>query len=226
MEIVEAIRARKSIRAFKRDPVKKEIVREILEIATRAPSGTNTQPWEFFVLAGEVLEEVKQANAEHLKSGTAPSPEISFAISNPDTIYQKRRVELTKQLFQLMEIPRDDMGKRMQWLERGFRFFDAPVAIIVSVDRLLSEEGPLMDIGAVMQTICLTALNYGLGTCIEYQGVMYPEALRQYADIPESKRILAAIALGFPDGDFPANKLESTRELVDNMTNWRGFEQK
>ena len=223
MKIVEAIRARKSIRAFKPDPIKKEIVKEILEIATRAPSGTNTQPWEFFVLAGEVLEKVKQANVERLRSGTPPNPEISFAISNPDTIYQKRRVELTKQLFQLMEIPRDDMEKRMQWLERGFRFFDAPIAIIVSADRLLSEEGPLMDIGAVMQTICLTALNYGLGTCIEYQGVMYPEALRQYAGIPESKRILAAIAVGFPDWDFPANKVETTREPIDNMTCWCGF---
>jgi len=224
MEIVEAIRTRKSIRSFKPDPIKKEIVKEILEIATRAPSGTNTQPWEFFILAGEVLERVKQANVGHLKSGTPPNPEISFAISNPNTVYQKRRVELTKQLFQLMEIPRDDMEKRMQWLERGFRFFDAPVAIIISADRLLSEEGPLMDIGAVMQTICLAALNYGLGTCIEYQGVMYPEALRQYAGIPESKRILAAIALGFPDWDFPANRLESTRELVDNITIWCGFE--
>jgi nitroreductase len=224
MEIVEAIRTRKSIRSFKPDPIKKEIVKEILEIAARAPSGTNTQPWELFILAGEVLEKVKQANVEHLKSGTPPNPEISFAISNPDTVYQKRRVELTKRLFQLMEIPRDDMEKRMQWLERGFRFFDAPVAIIISVDRLLLEEGPLMDIGAVMQTICLAALNYGLGTCIEYQGVMYPEVLRQYAGIPESKRILAAIAIGFPDWDFPANRLESTRELVDNITSWCGFE--
>ena len=224
MEIVEAIRARKSIRAFKRDPIKKEMVKEILEIATRAPSGTNTQPWEFFVLAGGALEKVKQANVELLKSGTAPNPEISFVISNPDTVYQKRRSELTKRLFQLMEIPRDDKEKRNQWLERGFRFFDAPVAIIVSVDRLLSEMGPLIDIGAVMQTICLTALNYGLGTCIEYQGVMYPEVLRQYAGIPESKRVLASIAIGFPDWDFPANKLESTRELVNNVTTWCGFE--
>ncbi|MGO9138598.1 MAG: nitroreductase [Syntrophales bacterium] len=224
MEIVEAIRARKSIRAFKPVPIKKEIVKEILQIATRAPSGTNTQPWEFVVLAGEILEKVRQANVEHLKSGTPPNPEISFAISNPDTVYQKRRVEITKQLFQLMEIPRGDTEKRMQWLERGFRFFDAPVAIIISVDRLLSEEGPLMDIGAVMQTICLTALNYSLGSCIEYQGVMYPGVLRKYACIPESKRILAAIALGFPDWDFPANNFQSTRELVDNITNWCGFE--
>ena len=75
-----------------------------------------------------------------------------------------------------------------------------------------------------MQTICLTALNYGLGTCIEYQGVMYPEALRKYAGIPESKRALVSIAVGYPDWDFPANKLESNREPVDNITSWCGFE--
>lgn len=224
MEIVEAIKTRKSIRAFKPDPVKKEIVKEILEIATRAPSGTNTQPWEFFVLAGEVLEKVKQANVELHKSGKLPNPEISFVVSNPDTVYQKRRVELTKQIFQLMDIAREDKEKRAAWLERGFRYFDAPVAIIISVDRLLSEMGPLIDIGSVMQTICLTALNYGLGTCIEYQGVMYPEVLRKYAGIPESKRVLVSIAIGFPDWAFPANKLESNRELVDNVANWCGFE--
>ena len=94
MEIVEAIRARRSIRAFKPDPIKKEIIKEILEIATRAPSGTNTQPWEFFVLAGEVLRKVKQANVEHLRSGTPPYPEISFATSNPDTVYQNRWTSL------------------------------------------------------------------------------------------------------------------------------------
>ncbi len=225
MEIIEAIKARKSIRAFKSDPIKKEIMKEILEIATRAPSGTNTQPWEFFVLAGEVLEKIKQANVEHLKSGAPPNPEIKFAISNPDTVYQKRRVELTKQLFQLMEVPRDDMEKRMQWLERGFRFFDAPVVVIISVDRLLSEEGPIIDIGAVMQTICLTALSYGMGTCIEYQGVMYPDVLRQYAGIPENKRILAAIALGFPDWDFPANQIKTDREPLQVNTTWLGFDE-
>ena len=224
MEIAEAIRARKSIRSFKPDPVKKEIVKEILEIATRAPSGTNTQPWEFFVLAGEVLEKVKQANVELQKSGTLPNPEISYVTYNHDTVYQKRRVELTKQLFQLMDIAREDKEKRATWLERGFRYFDAPVAIIICVDRLLSEMGHLIDIGSVMQTICLTALNYGLGTCIEYQGVMYPDVLRKYACIPESKRALVSIAVGYPDWDFPANKVESTREPVDNITSWCGFE--
>jgi nitroreductase len=133
-------------------------------------------------------------------------------------------VELGKQIFHLMEIPRDDMEKRTRWMERGFRYFDAPVAIIISVDKSLTEAGPLLDIEAVMQTICLTALNYGLGTCIENQGVMYPEVLRKIAGVPESKRIIISIAIGYPNWDFPANKVESSREPVEKITTWYDFE--
>ena len=81
----------------------------------------------------------------------------------------------------------------------------------------------MLDIGAVMQTICLTALNYGIGTCIEDQGIMYPEVLRKFVGILESKRIIISIAIGYPNWDFPANKVESSREPVENITTWHGF---
>ncbi len=79
-----------------------------------------------------------------------------------------------------------------------------------------------MDIGAILQTICLTALNYGLSTCIEDQGVMFPRVVREHTGIPESSRILISIAIGYPDWDFPANKLESARESLDNVVTWYG----
>ena len=141
-----------------------------------------------------------------------------------DSVFRERQVELAKQLFLLMEIQREDKKKRAQWMERGFRYFDAPAAIIIMTDRSLSETGPLLDIGAVMQNICIAALNYGLGTCIEDQGVMFPQVLRELVPIPESKRIIIAIAIGYPNWDFPANKVESTREPVENITTWYGFE--
>ena len=226
MEVKEAIRVRKSIRGFKPDPVPIEILREILEVASRAPSGTNTQPWEFAVLTGDVLENIRRGNVEKLNSGTLPNPELSV-IGWPfdsDNVYRQRQVALAKQLFGLMEIPREDKEKRARWMERGFRFFDAPAAIILLTDRLLSEAGPLLDMGAVMQNICLAALEYGLGTCIEDQGGMYPDVLRKFVDIPESKRIIICIAIGYPDWDFPANKVETPREPVENITTWCGFE--
>jgi nitroreductase len=223
MDIVDAIRTRKSIRGFKPDPVPKEILREIIKIAGCAPSAMNTQPWEFTVITGNVLENVSRTNVEKLNSGEKPHPDHVAAKWPDDSIYRHRQVELAKRIFQLMGIQREDKEKRARWMERGFRYFDAPAAIIISVDKALSEAGPLLDIGAVMQTICLAALDYGLGTCIEDQGIMYPGVLREFTGIPESKRIIIAIAIGYPDGDFPVNKMESTREPVESTTTWCGF---
>jgi nitroreductase len=223
MDVIEAVKKRKSIRGYKPDPVPKEVLEQILELASHAPSAMNTQPWEFTVLTGEVLDNVRRSNVDLLSSGVLPNPEHVVTSWPKESIYRQRQVHLAKQLFQLMDIPREDKEKRAKWLERGFRYFDAPAAIILSTDRCLSESGPLLDIGAVMQTICLTALHFGLGTCIEDQGTMYPQVLRKYAHIPESKRIIAAIAIGYPDWDFPANKVESEREPIKNVTTWLGF---
>jgi nitroreductase len=223
MELIEAIRARKSIRDFKPDPVPQEVLREILEVATRAPSAMNTQPWEFAVIAGDALRRIKEDNVANLRSGI-PAKVDHLVVGWPqDSVYRTRQVDLAKQIFALMGIPREDKEKRAQWLGRGFRFFDAPAAIIILTDKNLSETGPAVDIGAAMQTICLAALTHGLGTCIEDQGILFSDVVRKYTSIPESKRIMIAIAIGYPNGDFPANRLESTRESVDNITTWHGF---
>jgi len=224
MDVIEAVKKRKSIRGYKPDPVPKEVLGQILELASHAPSAMNTQPWEFIVLTGDVLENVRRSNVELLNSGAPPNPEHVVAGWPRESIYRQRQVNLAKQLFQLMDIPREDKEKRAKWLERGFRYFDAPAAIILSTDRCLSESGPLLDIGAAIQTICLAALHFGLETCIEDQGTMYPEVLRKHAHIPESKRIIVAIAIGYPDWDFPANKVESEREPIKNVTTWLGFD--
>jgi len=223
VDVITAVKKRKSIRGYKPDPVPKQVLEQILELARHAPSAMNTQPWEFTVLTGEVLENVRQSNVDLLKSGVPPNPEHVVTSWPRESIYRQRQVNLAKQLFQLMDIPREDKEKRAKWLERGFRYFDAPAVIIISTDRCLSESGPLLDIGAAIQTICLIALDFGLGTCIEDQGVAYPGVLRKYADIQESKRIIAAIAVGYPDWDFPANKVESERESIKKATTWLGF---
>ncbi|MBN1663592.1 MAG: nitroreductase [Deltaproteobacteria bacterium] len=224
MDLIEAVKMRKSIRGFKPDPVSREIITEVLSIANQAPSGSNTQPWEFAVVTGDVLEKIKQGNIEMFRSGAPSRQERKVTEKPADTVYQRRRAELTKQLFALMDIQREDAAKRKAWREKGIRFFDAPAAIIVLNDRLLPEPGPLLDMGIVIQTICLTAMTYGLGTCIEGQGTMYPDVIRKYANIPDSKRIVIAIAVGYPDPDDPANRIESSREPINNITTWHGFE--
>jgi nitroreductase len=224
MKITEAIQKRISIRGFKPDPVSKETVREILETAGRAPSAMNVQPWEFTVITGDVLDRIRSGILEKLNCGAPAKPEHSVVGWPKDSIFRQRQVNLAKQIFSLMDIKRGDKEKRASWLERGFRFFDAPTAIVITTDSILAESTPLIDIGAVMQSICLAALDHGLGTCIEDQGVMYPDVLRKFAGIKESRRIVIAIAVGYPDPDFPANRLVATREPVDSITQWVGFQ--
>ena len=224
MEVVEAIEKRKSIRGYRPDPVPKEVLQRILDLAGQAPSAMNTQPWEFIILSGEVLDKVRQGNIEKLRSGAIPNPEHVVTGWPRESIYRRRQVDLARQLFRLMDIPGEDKQKRSEWLERGFRFFDAPAAIVLVADRCLSESGPLLDIGALIQTICLAALDFGLGTCIEDQGTMYPDVLRRFAHIPGSRRIVITIAIGYPDPDFPANKVESEREPIRNVSTWLGFD--
>jgi len=221
MDITEAIRSRKSIRGYKPDPVPREILEEILDIATRTPSTLNTQPWEITVVSGEVLDNIRWGNIEMLNSGAIPESETTF--KPYEGKYKQRQVELAIQLFNLMGITREDKVKRAEWGQRGYRFFDAPAAFILSMDKSLDESAMnLLDIGAISQTICLAALNYDLGTCINDQGIAFPEVVRRFIQIPESKRMVICIAIGYPDWDFPANKLESKRESVDNITTWCG----
>ncbi len=223
MEVIEAIKQRKSIRDFKTDPVPKKILKEILQIASRAPSAENTQPWKFTIIAGDVLENLRQANLAKLQSGLPPNPEWEVVHWPRDSVYRRRQVEIAKQIFRLMDIPREDKAKRASWMERGFRYFNAPAAIIITMDRSLPESRPLLDIGAVMQNICLVALAYHLDTCIANQGVMYPDVLRRIAGIPSSQKLVTSIAIGYANRNFPANAVASPREPIENITTWCGF---
>ena len=223
MQILDAIRKRKSIRGYKPDPVPKAVIREILEIASRAPSAMNTQPWEFVVVTGEPLRKIQQECAEKFKTGESRQPEHHVVGWTNDSIYRIRQVDLAKHIFKVMDIPREDKVKRAAWMKRGFRYFDAPAAIVIFVDKTLSETGPVLDVGAVMQNICLAALHFGLGTCIHDQGVMYPDVVKKYAGIPDSKRLIIAISIGYPDQEKIENTISSTRESIDSLTKWIGF---
>lgn len=224
MNVYEAMRKRKSVRGFRSGSMDRGTIESILETAAYAPSAMNTQPWEFTVLSGNVLDAIRMENVEKLRAGVSGGPEFSTIRWPKESIYRSRQVELAKHLFSLMGIERHDKEKRTQWMERGFRFFDAPCAVIISIDRVLGEAGPLLDIGAVMNNICLLATEHGLGTCIEDQGVFYPDVIRRHTNIDQSKRIVIAIAIGYPDPDFPANKVDSGRVPLSENTSWYGFD--
>lgn len=219
MELRDAINKRRSIRGFKSDPVPQEILREMMELAMRAPSSVNAQPWEFAIITGDVLDKIRQDNVDCLLNELP----LDFPDVPIEGIYRERRVELAKQLFAAMDITRGDRERRSWWDQRGFRFFDAPVAIILLMDSALDEGTFRFDMGCIAQNICLAAMEFGLATCVEDQAIMYQRGLHKYLDIPHNKRFVTGIAIGYPDWDFPANNVVSTRVDVDDVTSWYGF---
>ena len=222
MDIAQAVLQRKSIRGYKPDPVPRAVLQEILDIARHAPSAMNTQPWQITVLGGAVLEKIRKAHMELMAAGAKEDPDLPFIPYQG--IYRQRQVDLAIQIFQLMDIKREDRPRRNEWMQRGYRYFDAPAAIILSLDKCNEKILSHLDIGVMAQTICLVAMSYGLGTCIEDQGTFYPSVLRKYAGIPETSEVIISISIGYPDGDFPANRLRSTREPLEKLVTWCGFE--
>lgn len=223
MELKDAVGKRRSIRAYKADPVPQEILAEIIKTALRAPSAMNVQPWEITVVAGKALDEIRKGNLEMLSAGKAPVSD--FGHSKPyEGIYKERQRALGLGLYTLLSIGRDDKQKRMEWTMKGFRSFDAPVSLILSADESLETRFAASDIGGLIQTICLLALDRGLGTCINGQGIMFPEVVRKVTGMPESKKMYISIAIGYPDWDHPANMLETAREAMENVVTWVGFD--
>ena len=226
MEIVEAINNRKSIRAYKPDPVSREIIKEIMELALRAPSWGNTQPWQFAIVTGQELEQIRQAFVERAEG--LGNTDIPLPRGFPEP-YSTRYRALGRKVFELKGISREDKEKRKWWLLQGLRLFEAPCAIYIYIDRSLHIQGdglnvwPLFDCGLVAENIMLLAARHGLGTIAQIQAVMYPDVLRQVLGIADSKLMVLGIAVGYPDWDDPVNQLHSEREPLDSVSTWHGF---
>ena len=135
MDYNDIVHERRSIRGYQQKPVPRELIEEIIDLAKRAPSSMNTQPWHFHVITGEPLERIRKGNTEKMMSGSAVDREIKMnhGYEGP---HRERQIEIAVQLFEAMGIARDDKPKRQDWVMRGFRQFDAPVSIAVSYTHL------------------------------------------------------------------------------------------
>ncbi|MDQ2095680.1 nitroreductase [Rhodalgimonas zhirmunskyi] len=225
MELKDAIEGRRSIRGYKPDPVSRDLLEEIIALANRAPSSMNTQPWHFHVITGDVLDQVRKGNSEKMLAGEPPRREIE-AHRAYEGIHRERQVEIAKQLFAAMGIEREDKARRQDWVMRGFRQFDAPVSVVVTYDRPLLEHGPvaIFDAGAATYGLVLAAWDRGLGAVINGQGIMQSPVVREAAKIPEDEIILTCVALGWPDEEFEANAVRSTRRDVGETASFLGFD--
>ena len=219
MELEKAVRERRSVRQFKKEQVPEQVIREILEGARWAPSWGNTQPWEFYVITGQPLETVKKTNKQRVMDGVAPAPDISMPQEWPDQM-KARYMGIGKSVLTALNIERDDKEGRTRYNADMFYLFDAPCLIVVVQDKGVTSNYRLLDIGLILQTICLLAHDRGLGTCIMACAVGYPDVLRNVAKIPESKTVVMGVAVGYPDLDAPINRFKRTRADVEDFVTW------
>lgn len=223
MQYDEVVLGRRSIRGYKPDPVPQALIKEVLALAMRSPSSMNTQPWNFTVVTGEVLDRIREGNTERNLAGIPHSREFRIGSSFAGQ-HRDRQVGVAKQLFAAMDIAREDTEKRQDWVLRGFRQFDAPVCIIITYDAVLADsDDTAFDCGAVTTALVNAAWSKGLGAVINSQGIMQSPVVREHANIPEDQVIMKAVALGWPDESFPANAVVSERKSVDEAATFLGF---
>ena len=219
----DVVLGRRSIRGFQQRPVPRAVIREVLEMAMRAPSSLNTQPWNFYVVAGQPLDRIRAGNTERNLAGVPHSREFRTH-GEYGGAHRERQIGVAKQLFAAMGIERDNKDKRTDWVLRGFRQFDAPVSIVVTYDRSIhgGDIAPF-DCGAVTNALVNAAWSRGLGSVINSQGIMQSPVVREHAGIAEDQVIMICVAMGYPDDAFPANAVVSMRKSVDEAAVFVGF---
>jgi nitroreductase len=228
MDVIEAIKQRKSIRAFKPDQVPLDLLKNILEDAMRAPSWANTQPWEFAVATGEKLKAIQEAFVER---GAAAMPNSQSEVPRPYEFPEPfasriKKMQIKERRGRTSELNPKEMEERMLI---NFRNYGATTCIYLLMDKsyLQQEKGinvwGMYDSGSIVQNIMLLAVNYELGTIAQAMAVVFPDIIRKELDIPENKLIALGVAIGYPDWDNEVNEDFRDREPLDTMVKFYGF---
>lgn len=217
--IDRAINARRSVRAFLDTPVDLAVVREILQVASRAPSGTNTQPWKVYVLTGDAkarlsaeivetfLDPVKAAH-HHEEYDYYPKEWIEPFIG--------RRRKVGFDLYGLLGLGKDDKAGMKQQHARNYQFFDAPVGLIFTIDRIMGK-GSYLDYGMFMENIMVSAIGHGLATCAQAAFNQFHQIIERQLNLPANEAVVCGMALGYEDKKAVVNTLKTARVPVDEF---------
>ena len=225
-EVDDAIRSRMSARAFTAQPVSRQTLLDILEVASRAPSGTNTQPWKVYVLQGERRDGlVQKVCAAH--DAVRANPELAAQYREEYDYYPEkwvspyidRRRENGWGLYALLGIGKADRDKMHTQHQRNYRFFDAPVGLMFTVDRVMGR-GSLLDYGMFLQNIMLAARARGLHTCPQAAWNGYASIVLPHIGAAQDEMLVCGMALGYADATDKVNSFVTPRVPVDDFTHW------
>ncbi|PKH59434.1 MULTISPECIES: nitroreductase [unclassified Halomonas] len=213
MHVDTAITSRKSVRRFLDTPIDRATIVHIMQVASRAPSGSNIQPWKVHVVAGAAKDQLCQRLLAAVDQGQSDPPEYHYYPQNWFEPYLERRRRCGFGLYATLGIGREDKGMREAQARRNFHFFDAPVGLFITMDRRL-ETGSFMDCGMFIQSVMLAARGQGLHTCPQAAFAWYHSLIRDALKLDENQLLLCGISLGYEDSDAPENAFITEREDI------------
>lgn len=216
----EVIRGRRSARGFLPTPVSKETILEILDVAARAPSGTNTQPWQVIVVSGEKKESLSK---ELIETALDPinaakhAQEYSYYPEKWVAPYIDRRRKVGYDLYGLLGIAKGERERMDQQFARNYSFFDAPIGLFFTIDRIMGQ-GSWLDYGMFLQNVMLAAHARGLDTCPQAAFCKYHRIIARHLEIPEQQMLVCGMAMGYEDSSKIENRLRTEREPSTSFT--------
>ena len=216
------IRSKKTVRAFRPDPVPRAQLVEILEVARMAPSNFNTQPWRVHVLAGDAKRALSEAISRAHSANTHP-PFSPFPQPPPPNC-AARLDEFARRYYAALGIDRADMAARARQTGRNFVFFDAPVGFIFTIDSVLTKHSWL-DCGLFLQTLMLAAHARGLATCPQVSFVRYQSIIAEQLRLAPEEAVTCGMSLGYADEQAAVNHLGMPREPMETFTRWLGLDE-
>jgi nitroreductase len=218
--VEEAVGQRRSVRGYKPDPVPRETVERILQLAARAPSGTNMQPWKVHVLTGTAKERLSAAILEAFDGETEHSSEWAYYPKRFRDPYLARRRKVGWDLYGLLGIEKGDHARMHTQHGRNYTFFDAPVGMIFTVDRDL-EIGSWLDYGMFLQNVMVIARSHGLDTCPQAAFAPYHAVIRAELGLDDMEAVVCGLSLGYADWDRVENTLITERAPLEDFVTFR-----
>ncbi len=217
MNVTEAMHNRKSTRAFLERDVSSSTIEQILQMAAHAPSGTNTQPWQVAVVTGNIRETLTQTLEKTFRDGEKGQLDYQYYPQQWKEPYNGRRRACGLQMYQTLQITREDKQRKLDQWAANYRAFDAPVIFFFFMDGVM-ETGSFLDYGMFLQSIMLLAQEAGLSTCPQAALAEYPHIVKKILGYPEDSILIGGMALGYEDKQAVINSYRTPREGVDSFT--------
>ncbi len=215
MIVSEAIKQRRSVRAYKKQAVDAGLIEKIFLQAQDSPSNCNTQPWHVVVVSGEARNNIEKSMVSDIMSGKTPTPHFTPGDQGLKDEYRKRQIACAISLYDSVDVKYEEKEKRQELMLRNWQFFGAPHAAFFSMPKTMSEINAV-DMGIYLQTIMLLMTENGLASCPQGALAMYTDAVHELANIPENHAIMFGLSFGYAEEEAPINRFNVGREKLDS----------